>query len=122
MLHRVLRGVPGGRQGGAGEDKGTDLFDTRTLDLEWWTQWDMASEDYNNILQFTEDCTGCVVDGERIARGRSYTPDSPQHRRVECPSGTPRPRTSNACGPGGKTLSRSSACPSRPCCASALLE
>ena len=63
MLHRVLRGVPDGQRGGAGEDKGTDLFDALTLDLEWWTQWDMASEDYSDILQFTEDYTGCAVDG-----------------------------------------------------------
>ena len=57
--------------------RGADLFDARTLDLEWGTQWDMASEDYNDILQFTEDYTGCAVDGEGIAGGEVLDPRLP---------------------------------------------
>ena len=66
----------------------------------WWTQWDMASEDYNNILQFTEDYTGCVVDGERIARGRSWTPDCPQTSGV--PQWDPAAEDEQYLWPGGE--------------------
>ena len=70
----------------------------------------MLSEDYYDILQFPENYTGCAVDGKKISGGEVHEwrdPVAEYERRLWI---------------GGGTRGPASACTSRPCYSSALLE